>query len=151
MMIFAALSDETKLFRAILEKSWKTKDGKLKWQTFKRMKKDFDGVSIFTTPESAEENLETFFARKIYKPFVREYDFRIKEDRSGSIIDCEKLCGLKGISINICNEKSRDAAIRKYKTTGNFSPKNKDSICIFKFNKSAGLTQHTPSNTDKFH
>lgn len=61
MPTFAALSYETLLFRAILEKSWKTKDGKLKWQTFKRMKKDVDGVSIFTTPESAEENLQRPF------------------------------------------------------------------------------------------
>ena len=61
MTTFAALLDETILFRAILEKSWKTKDGKLKWQTFKRMKKDVDGVSIFTTPEAAEENLQRPF------------------------------------------------------------------------------------------
>ena len=58
---------------------------------------------------------------------------------------------LKGISINIWNEKSRDAVVRKYKTTGRFSPKNKDSICVFKFNKNAGLTRYTPSNTDDFH
>jgi hypothetical protein len=61
MTTFAVLSDETILFRAILEKSWKTKDGNLKWQTFKRMKKDVDGVSIFTTTEAAEENLQRPF------------------------------------------------------------------------------------------
>lgn len=57
MAIFPALADETIMFRAVLEKSWKTKNGKLKWQTFKRMKKDTEGVSVFTSVESAKENL----------------------------------------------------------------------------------------------
>jgi hypothetical protein len=61
MTTFTVLPDETILFRAVLEKSWKTKDGKLKWQTFKRMKKDVDGVSVFTTPEAAQENLSRPF------------------------------------------------------------------------------------------
>jgi hypothetical protein len=57
MAAFPVLLDETIMFRAVLEKSWKTKDGKLKWQTFKRMRKDTEGVSVFTTVESATENL----------------------------------------------------------------------------------------------
>ena len=99
----------------------------------------------------AEEDLDTRFARKIYKPFLREYDFRIKEDGSGNILNCKQLCGLRGISINIWNADSQEAIIQKYKTSTNFSPKNRDSICVFKFNKNAGLTRHTPSNQDKFH
>lgn len=97
MTIFAVLLDETTLFRAILEKSWKTKDGKLKWQTFKRMKKDVDGVSIFTTPESAEENLQRpfFGIASVNVGKVRESSF--EEDVLDVIKDAEIHANITGI------------------------------------------------------
>lgn len=97
MTTFAPLSDETILFRAILEKSWKTKDGKLKWQTFKRMKKDVDGVSIFTTPESAEENLQRpfFGMASVNVGKVRKSSF--EEDVLDVIQDAETHANITGI------------------------------------------------------
>ena len=97
MTTLAALLDETILFRAILEKSWKTKDGKLKWQTFKRMKKDVDGVSIFTTPESAEENLQRpfFGMASVIVGKVRESSF--EKDVLDVIQDAETHANITGI------------------------------------------------------
>lgn len=79
MTTFTALSDETTLYRAVLEKSWKTKDGKLKWQTFKRMQKDVDGVSVFITPEAARENLQ--------KPFFGMASVHVGKVRASSYGD----------------------------------------------------------------
>lgn len=45
------------LFRAVLHES-QIKRGKLKWQVFKRLEKDTDGVSLFLTVESASEGLK---------------------------------------------------------------------------------------------
>ena len=49
------------LFRAVLHES-QIKNGKLKWQVFKRLEKDRDGVSLFTTIENASEGLKRPFA-----------------------------------------------------------------------------------------
>lgn len=45
------------LYRAVLHES-QIKKGKLKWQVFKRLEKDKDGVSLFLTVESASEGLK---------------------------------------------------------------------------------------------
>ena len=97
MTTFAALSDETILFRAILEKSWKTRDGKLKWQTFKRRERDKDGVSVFVTPESAEENLQRpfFGVASVNVGKVRESSF--EEDTLDVIQDEETHANITGI------------------------------------------------------
>ena len=97
MTIFAALSDETILFRAILEKSWKTKDGKLKWQTFKCMKKDVDGVSIFTTLESAEENLQRPFFGMASVNVGKVRESSTEEDVLDVIQDAETHANITGI------------------------------------------------------
>ncbi len=97
MTNLAVLSDEAILFRAILEQSWKTKDGKLKWQTFKRMKKDIDGVSVSTTPESAEENLKRpfFGIASVHVGNVRESS--TAEDKLDVIQDAETHANITGI------------------------------------------------------
>jgi len=46
------------LFRAVLHESQIGKNGKPKWQVFKRLGKDTDGVSLFMTVETASEGLK---------------------------------------------------------------------------------------------
>jgi hypothetical protein len=97
MTTFAALSNEAIFFRAILEKSWKTKDGKLKWQTFKRMRKDVDGVSVFITPESAQVNLQKpyFGIASVNIGKVRDSSF--ENDELDVIQDTEDHANITGI------------------------------------------------------
>jgi hypothetical protein len=97
MADFPHLPDETVMFRAILEKSWKTADGKLKWQTFKRMKKDEDGVSVFKTTEDAQENLtRPFFGfSSVHVGLVREASH--ESDILDVIQDTETHANITGI------------------------------------------------------
>ena len=111
MTTFAALSDETILFRAILEKSWKTKDGKLKWQTFKRMKKDVDGVSIFTTPESAEANLQRPFFGMAAVNVGRVRKSSTNEDILDVIQDAETHANITGIPYIYDKPENEQAAL----------------------------------------
>lgn len=97
MTTFPALTDETVMFRAVLEKSWIAKDGGLKWQTFKRMRKDTDGVSVFNTVENAKETL--------LKPFFGIASVqvgRVRESSEGAdlldvIQDAESHANITGI------------------------------------------------------
>ena len=120
------------------------------FMTFEILHNDTQCVCV----ELAQENVDAFFARKIYNPDIRDKDFKSKWEkghRPDSITDCKRTCGLKGISINIWNDSSSNAFREKLKTTFNFSPKSKDGICVFQFSQDAGLMQYAPSNTDKFH
>jgi hypothetical protein len=97
MTTFPALPDETVMFRAVLEKSWIAKDDKLKWQTFKRMKKDTDGVSVFATVENASENLlKPFFG------FASVHVGRVRKASNGNdlldvVQDAESHANITGI------------------------------------------------------
>jgi hypothetical protein len=97
MAAFPALPDETIMFRAVLEKSWKTKDGKLKWQTFKRMKKDTDGVSLFTTVESATEELTRPFFGMASVHIGRVRQASTETDLLDVIQDAETHANITGI------------------------------------------------------
>ncbi len=57
MANFPPLPCKQILFRAVLHES-QIKNGKLKWQAFKRLEKDKDGVSLFMTVENAQEGLK---------------------------------------------------------------------------------------------
>lgn len=58
MAEFPPLDCSKILFRAVLNPKWITKDGKLKWQNFKRRtEKDKDGVSLFFSPADATSEL----------------------------------------------------------------------------------------------
>ncbi len=52
-MATAPLPCSTILFRAIVINGGTRADGRIKWQAFKRMLKDADGVSLFVSPETA--------------------------------------------------------------------------------------------------
>lgn len=59
---YPELPCNTITYRAILRKEWVKKDGSIRWQAFKPMAKDSDGVSTFLTTEACVENLlEPYF------------------------------------------------------------------------------------------
>ncbi len=62
MSNFPALDCQQILFRAVLLKDWIRPDRSIKWQAFKRFRKDYDGVSLFFSRQGAVENLrEPYF------------------------------------------------------------------------------------------
>lgn len=111
MTTFAALSNETILFRAILEKSWKAKDGTLKWQTFKGMKKDVDGVSVFTTPSSAEQNLQRPFFGMASVNVGKVRESSTNEDILDIIQDAETHANITGIPYIYDKAENEQAAL----------------------------------------
>ena len=101
--------------------------------------------------ENAMQDNFRLFARKINKPNVMDKDFRSHWERELRANDCEKICGLKGLSINEWNENTEKAVIKKFLTTFGISPKHKDSIFVFRFLPEAGLTKYTPTDEDITH
>lgn len=97
MADFPALPDETIMFRAVLEKSWKTKDGKLKWQTFKRRCRDKDGVSLFTTVDSATKELTRPFFGMASVHIGRVRQASTETDSIDVIQDAETHANITGI------------------------------------------------------
>ncbi len=104
----------------------------------------------------AEENCIAIFARKINKPLPRERDFESKWEKGNITFDfnpndCHLVCALKGVSVNLWNEASREEVIEKFVTTFSISPKHKDSILVFRFRENAGMLEFTPNRRDEFH
>ena len=111
--------------------------------------------------EKSIEDLTHTYARHFNKPTVRSQDMLTKWEKYTNtnafpknldLNDCVELCGLKGLSVDIWNEESKEAVIQRYlKTFKIISPKNKNAILIFKLKLSAGKFRHTPREHDKFH
>lgn len=101
---------------------------------------------------NAVQDIENVYARKINKPNVLDADLRSHWEKGTRSDDgCLRVCGLKGLSINIWNEESQDSTIAKFLTTFKITPKSKNSIFLFKFKENAGVVIYTPAKDDKFH
>ncbi len=100
---------------------------------------------------NSEVKTETIFARKINKPEATANDFRTHWERGKTAEECDKICGLKGISINKWNENTEKDVIQKLLTTFRITPKHKDSILVFNFLADAGQVAYTPNEKDQSH
>lgn len=105
----------------------------------------------------AVENTTDTFVRKVRRSAeLKDADFKnhIERDKTASNQhDCDEVCGLHGISIEIWNEKSSAPLMEKYITTASFSPKAKKNLCVIKFLPNSGLVKHTPEQKEfnEFH
>lgn len=97
----------------------------------------------------ASENTIDLFVRKVRKsPDLKDADFRShfeKEKVPVSESDCEEVCGMYGISIEIWNKLSAVLLMEKYIYTASISPKSKNNLSIIQFKTNNGLIKHTPN------
>jgi hypothetical protein len=115
---------------------------------FKNLLQDTDCDCL----ENAVQDNRHFYARKINKPAPLDRDFKSHWERGKQSVDnCEKICGLKGISMNLWNQTTEKAIIKKFLTTFSITPKHKDSIFVFKCLPESGLTKYTPNEEDDSH
>jgi len=103
--------------------------------------------------KEAKVDAESRFGRKTNKENLRLSDFKSGYEK-GKIIknkDCEKICGNRGVSLNIINTETRNAAINKFKEFFHLSPGYRPYINIISFKEKAGMIKETPRNNNPYH
>ena len=100
--------------------------------------------------DNCRENEENLFARRTGDTkLLKDRDFRTHHER-GKVAtnpeDCEEVCGLRGLSVHLWNEKSEKDLLERYMTTCGISPKVKNHLSIIKFGSGVGKVKHTPEN-----
>jgi hypothetical protein len=103
--------------------------------------------------ENSEDDLDECFAIKTMKDKLRIQDFESlwEKGKRPDDKDCQTICSLKGKSMSIFSENTKDKVIEIFKGLFPFSPKYKPYICVVKFNNSSGNFKHTPDNINPFH
>ncbi|MDT3401500.1 hypothetical protein [Mucilaginibacter terrae] len=105
----------------------------------------------------AQENLNDTFVRKVRKSDnLNDADFRNHIERNKTATnenDCQEVCGLYGVSVEIWNDSSRQRLLDRYLTTLSISPKTKNNLCVIQFRNNNGLVKYTPDQVEynEFH
>ena len=119
---------------------------------------DIDCTCLLAEIKNYPENTDVTFCRKLDGNTLRIQDFRSrwekgKRDVDGQEVfadDCEGILSLKGISVDLYNDKNKENILRKYKTTFTFN-KRKVKYAIFQFQIGAGRVRHSPRDGDLSH
>ncbi len=100
----------------------------------------------------AVEDTTSNFVRVLSKADLNDKDFMSKWDKGTRSELCDKVKGLKGISVSNVNETGvLTKVLALYKTTFKLSPKYKLKVIEFNFKNGAGLVKPTPSNKNQAH
>ncbi|MHA8056468.1 hypothetical protein VR611_11010 [Aquirufa nivalisilvae] len=103
---------------------------------------------------NAYQDNESTYALKTMKDFIRIQDFNSywdKGKRPVNINDCEEVCSLKGVSVSILNESTKEDVISIYRELFPLAPKYKPYFGIVKFYESSGVVKHTPNDGNIHH
>jgi hypothetical protein len=103
--------------------------------------------------DNAFEDVDSFYAIKTNKDQLRSQDFNSYWDkgrRSGDN-NCEEICSLKGVSISIFNEDSKEEVKTVYQQLFKLAPGYKPHLSVVKFYHSSGMVKSTPSKINKHH
>lgn len=104
--------------------------------------------------DKATEDNTSHFAIKTMKENLRIQDFQSyweKGKRPDDNTNCENVCSLKGVSISIFNDITKDEVVNIYKELFPLAPKYKPYINVVKFYDSSGVVKHTPSDINIYH
>lgn len=103
--------------------------------------------------ENANEETDNLYAIKTMKDVLRVQDFNSYWDkgRRPKNDDCTEICSLKGISLSIINEDTKDAVIETYKELFPLAPKYKPYLSIIKLYETSGMVKHTPIDLNQYH
>lgn len=106
--------------------------------------------------DKAIEDHTSHFAIKSMKENLRVQDFQSywekgkrPDDKDKS--NCEKICSLKGVSISIFNDATKDEVVTIYKELFPLAPKYKPYLKVVRFYDSSGVVKHTPKEVNIHH
>lgn len=98
---------------------------------------------------NAVENTTDTFVRSVRRSNnLSDADFRNHIERDKKVTnenDCEEVCGLHGVSVEIWNEESSKQLMEKYLFTATISRHIKKNLCVIRFTKNNGLVKFTPN------
>lgn len=99
------------------------------------------------------EDFENIYARRVGEAKeLKLRDFRSHHER-GKIPkteECEEICGYRGVSIEIWNDKTKKELIAKYQISTGIAPKLKNQLAIFIMRDGAGKVKFTPNQPDGY-
>ena len=103
--------------------------------------------------ENAKEDIENNYALKTNKENLREQDFvTYHEKNKVPLTDkCDEICSLRGLSISIFNDTTKDKVVDIYRELFKLAPKYKPYIYVISFTENLGLVKHTPNDMNEFH
>lgn len=103
--------------------------------------------------DNANEDLQNNFAIKTMKSELRVQDFNSYWEKGKRPItnECEEICSLKGVSISIFNDETKDAVINIFKSLFPLAPKYKPYLSVVKLYDKSGLVKHTPNEINQYH
>ena len=100
----------------------------------------------------AAENVTSLFARVLKKSKVTDKDFFSHWERNHRAVECEKICGLKGVSVSkIDDNEIKGKIVSYYSEVFKVSPNYKRGVLIFKLKNDAGIFKSTPSKNNPYH
>lgn len=115
----------------------------------------FENVTKDTTCNclvGSSEDTDSTFARVLFKEKPTDKDFYSKWDKGNIDTDCEKVCGLKGVSVSkVGDETVKNKIVSYYSDIFKISPNYKRGVLIFKLKKDAGVIKPTPSRGNPYH
>ena len=116
---------------------------------FTKLKADTDCDCL----ENSTSQLETNFAIKIMKDHLRVQDFISYWDkgRRSKNDDCQEICSLKGNSVSVFEDDTKEQVIEIFKGLFPLAPKYKPYLFIVKFKHDCGNIKHTPDELNPFH
>jgi hypothetical protein len=103
--------------------------------------------------ESAKEDAENSYAIKTNKNVLRTQDFTSywEKGKRPCDEDCKEICSLKGISISIFNDQTKNEVVKIFQELFPLAPKYKPYLSVIRFYKSSGMIKHTPDNINIHH
>ncbi len=103
---------------------------------------------------NAKEDITSTFVIKTQKDVLRIQDFNSyweKGKRPNDANDCNEICSLKGVSVSIFNDSTKEEVIGVFKELFPLAPKYKPYLSVVKFYESSGVVKHTPNDQNVHH
>jgi len=99
----------------------------------------------------AKEDYENHFAIKTMKTELRIQDFNSywEKGKRPNSNKCEEICSLKGISLSIFNDETKDAVLDIFRSLFPLAPKYKPFLSAVKFYDQSGLVKSTKDFINK--
>lgn len=113
----------------------------------------FDEGSTCNCTEDAKEDYQSHFAIKTMKTELRIQDFNSywEKGKRPKSNNCEEICSLKGVSVSIFNDETKEAVLDIFKSLFPLAPKYKPFLSVVKFYDQSGLVKSTPNELNQYH
>jgi hypothetical protein len=119
--------------------------------TFNALHKDLDCDCL--ADSGIVENTSDTFVRwvKAAPPVLDDFDSMHELGAQPKKNDCDNLCRLRGVSINIANQESEPVIKAQWAEYTRFRPRLPRTFCKFKLKSGAGKVWKTPTKTFPYH